>query len=198
MGRHGSGLAAFFNYWVATGVIWSQGGRLFQQPDPMKHIPTAIVAIFASFALVCCGSKKGDSEASAMSHSEIADGVAAEMTTMFSEMAKIKDVASAEAFAEKMPAIKSKLKQYLASAQGIEAPTDAQKADFKTKMEQAQEANGPAMMAMMMGMSQNPDSDAIGKVLEGAMDDDEMGKVMEKLEGIYTSDEQEAESAPAE
>ena len=49
--------------------------------------------------------------------------------------------------------------------------------------------------------SKNPDADAIGKVMEGAMEDDEMDKVMEELEAIYGAGEgavEEPAPAPAE
>lgn len=161
----------------------------------MKHIASAIAVLFTSFALISCGNK-GEEEVSAASHSEIADGVVAQMTTMMTEMSKIKDVATAEAFAETVPAIKAKMKGYLEAAQSLPAPTPEEKAAFEAKMNEAQEKAGPAMMAMMMGMSQNPDADAIGKVMEGVMDDEEMDQVMEKLEGIYAVEEDSSEAEP--
>ena len=161
----------------------------------MKHIATAFAVLLTSFALVSCGGKKdGGSEAEIKSHSEIADGVVEQMTTMMQEMSKIKDVASAEAFAEKMPEIKEKMKDYLKAAKKLDEPTTEEKLAFKTKMEEAQEKAGPAMMAMMMGMAQNPDADAIGKVLEEVMDDEEMDKAMEELENIYEIEEEDAVS----
>ena len=167
----------------------------------MKPIVTSIALLFTSFALLSCGSKdagsaaeadSGSAEAIADSHDEIADIVVGEMTSMMNGMSAIKDVASAEAFAETVPAIKSKMRECLAAAKSLPAPTEEEKAAFKAKMEAAQEQAGPAMMAMMMGMSQNPDAEAIGKVMEGAMDDDEMDTAMNELAGIYAIEEQAA------
>ena len=170
----------------------------------MKPIATAFALLFTSFALVSCGNKDSDSgsgadagEAAIKSHAEIADIVVAEMTTMMNGMTSIKDVAGAEAFAKTIPDIKTKMKDCLAAAKALPAPTEEEKTAFKAKMDAAQEKAGPAMMAMMMSMSQNPDAEAIGKVMEGAMEDDEMDKVMEELEGIYAVEES-AEAAPAE
>lgn len=174
----------------------------------MKPLATATALLITSFALVSCGKKDSEAgdkanpgiaeepAAASVSHSDIADTVVGEMTKMMNGMAGIKDVATAEAFAATVPAIKTTMKQCLADAKSLPAPTDEQKASFKSKMDAAQEAAGPQMMAMMMSMSQNPDADAIGKVLEGAMDDEEMDGVMEELEGIYAVEE--AEEAPAE
>ena len=178
----------------------------------MKPLATATAILFTSFALVSCGKKESDAgadkdpgatgspetsepAATSKSHSDIADAVVGEMTTMMNGMAGIKDVATAEAFAATVPSIKTTMKQCLADAKSLPAPTEAEKASFKSKMDAAQEAAGPQMMAMMMSMSQNPNADAIGKVLEGAMDDEEMDGVMEELEGIYAIEE--AEEAPA-
>ena len=168
----------------------------------MKPIATAITVLFTSFALISCGGKKEggtEAEASAKSHAEIADGVVGEMTTMMNGMAGIKDVASAEAFAATVPTTKTKLKELLKSAQALPAPTEEEKADFQAKMDAAQEKAGPAMMAMMMGLSQNPEAEAIGKVMEGVMNDDEMDKVTDTLEQMYAvSETEESEPAPGE
>ena len=142
-----------------------------------------------------CGSKDGGAEVSAASHAEIADGVVTTMSDMMTQMTTIKDVASAEAFAAKMPEVKSKMKGYLEAAQSLSAPTDEEKAAFEAKMNEAQEKAGPAMMAMMMSMSQNPDAEAIGKIMESVMEDEEMEKVVETLEGIYKVEGAEAPEA---
>ncbi len=162
----------------------------------MKHIASAIAVFFASFALISCGSK--EEEVSVTTHAEIADGVVAEMTNMMTGMSKITDAASAEAFAQTVPSLKEKMKGYLASAKSLTAPTEDDKAAFQEKMNAAQEKAGPAMMAMMMGMSQNPDAEAIGKIMENVMEDDEMQNVMDELEDIYAVEQSGEEPAAAE
>ena len=60
-------------------------------------------------------------------------------------------------------------------------------------MDAAEEKLGPQMMAMMMGLAQNPDAEAIGKVLESVMEDEEMEKVVGELEDLYDTGEEPAE-----
>lgn len=151
----------------------------------MKFILSAAVVALSSFALVCCGSKDVEAAAVPVSHSEIADGVVNTMYDMISQMAATKDVASAEAFAATIPDVKAKMKNYLEAAQSLPAPTDDEKVAFEDKMNEAQEKAGPALMAMMMAMPQNPDAEAIGKIIDEVMDDQEMKKVVETLEAIY-------------
>ena len=162
----------------------------------MKSILSAIAIFATSFALMSCGGKgDAETEVSAKTHADISQGVVSVMTEMMTEMSKVNDVASAEAFAAKMPEVKTQMKAYLEAAQKLSAPTAEEKAAFDKAMNDAQEKAGPAMMAMMMGMSQNPEAEAIGKVLEGVMEDEDMDQVVETLEGIYKVEEAEAPSA---
>lgn len=151
----------------------------------MKYILSVAVLAFSSVALVCCGSKDGEAKAAPVSHSEIADGVVNTMSEMISKMAATKDVASAEAFAATIPDVKVKMKDYLEAAQSLPAPTDDEKVAFETKMKEAQEKAGPAIGEMMVAMPQNPDAEAIGKIIEQVMEDEEMNKIVETLEAIY-------------
>lgn len=162
-----------------------------------KHILSALALVALPFATISCGEKKsadaegsepaaeGSAQAAAKTHAEISDGVVEEMTGLMTAMAGIKDVASAEAFAASMSDRKAKIKGYLTAAQALPVPTDEEKAAFESKMNAAQEKAGPAMMAMMMGMSQNPDAEAISKVMEKVMEDEEMEEVSAALEEIY-------------
>jgi len=47
-------------------------------------------------------------------------------------------------------------------------------------------------------MSENPDAEAIGKIIEGVMLDDEMDNVGGELEAIYNSGESETAAPEAE
>lgn len=172
-----------------------------------KHILSILALIALPLAAVSCGDKKttdsegsdpatdagGSQEMVAKTHAEVSDGVVEMMSTMMTDMAGIKDVASAEAFAKNMPESRSKIKDLLKAAQALPAPTEEEKAAYQEKMNAAQEKAGPAMMAMMMGMSQNPDAEAIGKVMEGVMGDEEMEQVTSALEDIYAVEEEGVE-----
>ena len=162
----------------------------------MKPIFTAAALFVTSFALISCGGKdnpgsEAEAEVSAKTHTEIGQEVADIMTEMMTGMGGIKDKASAEAFASSVPAIKDKMKALLKEAQALPAPTAEEKAAVDGIMKAAEEKAGPAMMAMMTSMATNPDAEAIGEVLSGVMEDEEMNKVGESLEALYMVEDAE-------
>ena len=148
-------------------------------------------ALFAASALLTIAN------AAPKSHAEICEVVAKEMTAMMGKMAKIQNVDDAKAFAATMPDLKANMQAMLKAAQALPAPTEAEKAAFTKRMEEEQEKAAPAVMAMMMGLAQNPDAEAIGKVLEGVMGDEEMEKTMKTLEGMYKGEKEDGNVEPA-
>ncbi len=172
----------------------------------LKHIITVFALFISPLALVSCGdgdkedSASSDTEdvdsasASVKSHVEIGQEMAEIMSEMMTGMVSVKDVESAEAFAAKVPERKAKMKDLLKAAKALPAPSDEDKAAVNKIMDEAQEKAGPSMMEAMMGMSENPEAEAIGKVMENAMQDEEMDKIGYELEAMYKiegSDEQE-------
>lgn len=188
--RHGRGAWLALTFYPSTPLM------------KKKHILSALALIALPFVTISCGEKKsadtegsepaaeGSQAVAAKTHAEISEGVVDEMTGLMTDMAGIKDVASAEAFAKSMPDRKAKVKSLLKAAQALEAPTAEEKAAYQLKMNAAQEKAGPAMMAMMMGMSQNPEAEAIGEIMEKVMEDEEMEEVSSALEDIYAVEEE--------
>jgi len=166
----------------------------------LTSIIPALVLFISPIALVSCGEKEGSSEegsapesaaAAIKSHNEVGEEMAAIMTDMINGMSTVKDVASAEAFAATIPDLKERMKKILTAAKALPAPTEEEKAAVNKAMDDAQKKAGPVLMATMMGMSENPDAEAIGKIMEGVMQDDEMDNVGGELEAIYNSGESE-------
>jgi len=151
----------------------------------MKTILSAALLLVSSISLVAAD------EAAPKTHAEVGKGMVGIITEMMGGMAKIKDVASAEAFSASMPAIKTKMKALHKAAMALPAPTDAEKAAVNKMMDEAQESAAPAMMEMMMGLSKNPDAEAIGEIIGKAMEDEEMDKVGNELEALYRTEEEE-------
>lgn len=150
-------------------------------------IPTA--AIFVSSILLA------SAEPVAKSHEEVGEQTAAVMIELMTGLSKITDQASANAFVATVPATKEKMKALLAAAQALPAPTEAEKATVNKTMEEAQEKAEPLIMAMMQGLAENPDAEAIGMILNQTMSDEEMNEIGNALEAIY--EQEEEEEAPA-
>ena len=154
--------------------------------------------IFSAALIVAASALFTTANAAPKSHADVCEVVAKEMTAMMGKMAKIKNVDDAKAFAATMPDLKASMKAVLKTAQALPAPTEEEKTAFTKRMEEEQEKAAPAVMEMMMGLAQSPDAEAIGKVLQEVMEDEEMDKVMETLEGMYKVDlEEEDKVAPA-
>ena len=125
----------------------------------------------------------------AVSHAEVTDAAIKEMTGVIKRMSKVTDIPSAEAFAKQMPEMKVSFRNLLRAAQQLPAPTDEEKKAFAKRMKQVEEEAGPMMMEMMMGLATNPDAEAIGKILQEAMMDEDMEEITEALEAIYEAGE---------
>ena len=149
----------------------------------MKAILSSILLLAGSINFALAGA--GGAE----SHEEVSEGLVNEMMGMMTQMSKITNVGDAEAFAKTIPQVKAKMKVLLRSAKALPAPTEAEKQAFTKRMNEAEEKAGPAMMQMMMGLAQNPDAEAIGKVLAEVMEDKEMEEVANALEAIYKVEE---------
>ncbi|MFK7850672.1 MAG: hypothetical protein AB8D78_06800 [Akkermansiaceae bacterium] len=167
-------------------------------------IPTCALLI-TPLALVSCGNKEdtdsGNSKeptsatASASSHEDIGKGMVGVMTEMMTSMAEIEDAASAQTFADSVPGFKATMKDLLETANSLPAPTDEEKAAINKMMDDAKETVGPATMKTMMGLSQNPEGEAIREIMGKAMQDKEMDQVSDDLEALYKTEETE-ESGP--
>jgi len=154
----------------------------------LKLIVPVCALFVSSLALVSCGGKGSkDGSASAKTHAEVGQGMAALMNDMAASMSKIKDVPSAEAFAASVPDIKARMKALHTAAMALPAPTDAEKAAVSKMMDESQEKAGPVIMEAMMGLGKLPDAEAIAKIMENAMKDEEMDKMGDALEDLYKS-----------
>ena len=150
----------------------------------IRSLASVLLLLACSLCLVSCGNK-GEAKVDASSHGEVAEGVVTIVSTMMTEMASVKNLDAAEALAEKFPSWKAQMKGYLTAAKGLPEPSPEEKAQFTTGMDQAKREAGPAMMAMMMGMSQNADGKAIGEIIETVRNDEEMNQTIEAIEAIY-------------
>ncbi len=127
----------------------------------------------------------------AKSHAEVGNQVAAALTEMMTGMSKITDKESAEAFAATIPATREKMKALLDAAQALPAPTDEEKTQVNDAVEKAEEKAGPAMMAMMASLPQNPDAEAIGVIIGQVMQDKDMEETVGALEKMYRQEDDE-------
>lgn len=167
----------------------------------IKHLIPTCALLLTPLALVSCGNKEdagdGGSEnqasasASAKSHEDIGKGMVEVMTEMMTSMSKITDAASAQAFADSVPGFKTSMKDLLKEAKSLPAPTEEEKAAVNKMMDDAKEKVGPATMKTMMGLSQNPEGEAIGEIMGKAMQDEEMDQVSDDLEALYKTEEAE-------
>ncbi|MDX1680112.1 MAG: hypothetical protein R3242_05200 [Akkermansiaceae bacterium] len=145
-----------------------------------KLIPTLLLAGAVLLPMTAVGA-----EGKPESHDEVATQTAALMTEMMTSMSNIKDIESAKAFAESTEKVKTKMKDLVKAAEALPAPTNEQKESFQATMEAAQEQMMPLMMQMGMNMQNNPDAEKIQEIIAGAMEDEEMDEVGEKLQSIY-------------
>ena len=151
----------------------------------IRSLVPALSLLIASIFVVSCG-KKGEEKVDANSHAEVTEGVITIVAAQMTEMAAVKDAAGAEALAEKMPSWKAKMKGYLTAAKALPAPTAGEKAAFLGRMDQTKREVGPAMMAMMMSMSQNPEAKVIGEIIDGVRNDQEMKDATDAITAIYS------------
>ncbi len=153
----------------------------------MKTILSAAIVLVSSITMATANVAK--------SHEEVGQQSAALMTEMMTNMAKIKDKASAEAFVATVPDIKAKLKALLAAAQALPAPTEAEKTAVNKSVEAAEAKLEPLMMEMMKNIGTSPDAEAIGMIMGPVMQDPEMDEVGDALEKLYAQEDKE-EVAP--
>lgn len=118
-------------------------------------------------------------------HAEIGKEISVIMDTLMTEMAGIKDVATAKAFGEGLEKHKTGLKGLLKDAEALDPPTDEEKAAVK-KLKDAQDGKGDELMGNFLKMmAESPDAEAIGGELEKIMSDKEMDEITDKLENLY-------------
>ena len=135
----------------------------------------------ASFFLISCGDRAG--KVNAKNHTQVADGVTSIVTEMMTEMTGVKDLAAAESFGEKVPDWMAQLSGYLEAAQSLPAPSEVEKGDFITRMDQVNQQAGPGMMAMMMSTPQSPEGQAMAEIIGDAKKD--MEKAVAAITAIY-------------
>ncbi|MDX1680113.1 MAG: hypothetical protein R3242_05205 [Akkermansiaceae bacterium] len=122
-------------------------------------------------------------------HAEIIGELTSLMEEMMEDMVAIKDVPTAEAYADTLQGIKPRMKALHAAAVKLPAPTTEDIAAYEAATVAVQKKHGPGMMTMMMSMQNNPNAEEISEVMEGAMADDEMEQIGDEISAIYAPEE---------
>jgi hypothetical protein len=171
-----------------------------------KLFPFA-VAFVLPLAVVSCGDQEEEKKPEASNeepsgakdktHADIAEEISVTMNEMMDGVIAIKDTASANAFAEKADGYVASLKDLLATAKALPAPTDEEK-DAVQKTKDASDAKGMEMMMAMGKLQENPDAEAIGKVLEKIFSNEEMDATMEGFETLYDLKDNSGPGEPAD
>lgn len=149
----------------------------------MKTLLTTVI-VLASSALLA------SANVVAKSHDEVTKQYSAVMMEVLATMGKISDKATAEAFAASLPDTAKKMQAILKAAQALPEPTEAEKTAYNKMMSDNQEKAEPIMMAMMMGLQNNPEAEDIGTIMGEAMQNQEVEKTGTAIDAIY---EQEGE-----
>ena len=104
---------------------------------------------------------------------------------MEAELAKVGDVASAEAFAASTTNRVARMKELLKIAQGLPAPSEKEKKEVNALIDAAEDKVGPTVMARLMSMSQNPTQKEIKLILDKSLGNEEMKHARKALEAVY-------------
>lgn len=164
-----------------------------------------VVSFVLPLSIVSCGDKEeekkteGTSESvkTADSHEAIASEISTIMNEMMDGIIAIKDAPSANAFGEKMDGYVSSLKDLLAKAKALPAPTAEEKAAVQ-KVKDASDEKGMEMMKAMGALQENPDAEAIGKVIGQVMTNQDMETTMDAFEELYELKDSSGPGEPGE
>ena len=147
----------------------------------MKFLTPLLAALTASLLLTSCGNKGGTPK----SHAEVGQAIADLRISMEAELAKVGDVASAEAFAASTTNRVARMKELLKIAQELPAPTSKEKEEVNALIDAAEDKVGPTVMARLMSMSQNPTQKEIKLILDKSLGNEEMKHARKALEAVY-------------
>ena len=121
----------------------------------------------------------------ASTHSELGAKFSEAMMSIMDGMGSITDVKTAEAFVKTMEGASTTLKEVLAAAEALDAPTDEEKEAMKA-IKEGFEGKGQAIgQKMFQMMAENPDAEAIGAVLMESLNNPQMKEMSDKLDAIY-------------
>lgn len=167
-----------------------------------KAFPLALV-LALPLNLVSCGEKEQDkeptsgdpapTEAETRTHIEIAENVNVVLGEMMADMGAIKDEVSANKFSENMDGYVDQLKDLLAEARELPAPSDEVKAEIKKIKEASDKMGDETMAAFGKMMESSPDAEVIGEALQKAFQNEEMDETMNGFEELYNLEEEEGE-----
>ena len=166
----------------------------------LKTIFPFAAVILLPFGFVSCGDKEEpaaeeeaaeaapaepEPEPQESSLSELGTKVSKAMTSIMDGMGSITDVKSAEAFVKTMTGANAALKEVLAAAEALDPPTDEEKEAMKAIKDGVEGRGQEIGQKMFQMMAENPDAEAIGAVLMGALNNPEMKEMSDKLDAIY-------------
>jgi len=162
----------------------------------IKIIPLSF-AFALSLTVISCGEKEEDKDQSTdkttssapETHVGIAENISTILTEMMDELAGIKDVPSANEFSVKMDGYVDSLKDLLAKAKELPAPTEEQKSAVQKVKDVSDDKAEKVMMGMGEAMANNPDAKAIGEVIGKVMQNEEMRNTMDEFQKLYDLEE---------